>query len=257
MIVRAVLPCPADRFSSNTLFGEPGISPQGSPMSPRGPVEEYAHGPGISLPLPARLRRRRAGAPRGLSDRRTMPPTARRLLVSVPTLDDPNFFRSVVFVIEHTDEGAVGLVLNQPTDARIERGAARLGRRRRAARGRLRGRSGATARSGHRPGPGGAGSRTRDAWQPLLGRVGTVDLGRAPADVRGDLEAVRVFAGYSGWGPPAARRRARRRWLVRGRRPARRPPHGRPGRAVAHGAAPPGRRPRGLGELPARARARP
>ena len=34
MIVRAVLPCPADRFSSNTLFGEPGISPQGSPMTP-------------------------------------------------------------------------------------------------------------------------------------------------------------------------------------------------------------------------------
>jgi putative transcriptional regulator len=40
-----------------------------------------------------------------------------------------------------------------------------------------------------------------DAWQPLLGRVGTVDLGRSPADVRGDLEAVRVFAGYSGWAP--------------------------------------------------------
>ena len=32
-------------------------------------------------------------------------------------------------------------------------------------------------------------------WQPLLGRIGTIDLGRTPADVRGDLEAVRVFAG--------------------------------------------------------------
>ena len=40
-----------------------------------------------------------------------------------------------------------------------------------------------------------------DAWQPLLGRVGTVDLGRTPAEVSANLEAVRVFAGYSGWGP--------------------------------------------------------
>ncbi len=38
-------------------------------------------------------------------------------------------------------------------------------------------------------------------WQPLLGPVGTVDLGRPPADLRGAVEAVRVFAGYSGWGP--------------------------------------------------------
>ena len=46
-----------------------------------------------------------------------MDSTARRLLVGVPTLDDPNFFRSVVFMIEHNDDGAVGLVLNQPTEA--------------------------------------------------------------------------------------------------------------------------------------------
>jgi len=126
--------------------------------------------------------------------------TARRLLVSVPTLDDANFFRSVVFVIEHTEEGAVGVVLNQPTEALITDalpdwaevaaapavafvggpvqqheaviGLARVGR-----------------------------LESSDAWQPLLGRVGTVDLGRTPADVLGDLEAVRVFAGYSGWGP--------------------------------------------------------
>ena len=129
-----------------------------------------------------------------------MATAARRLLVSVPTLEDPNFFRSVVFVIEHTDEGAVGLVLNQPSDARLADalpdwsdfaappavafvggpvqqhdaviGLARVAR-----------------------------VEATDAWQPLLGRVGTIDLGRTPADVRGDVETVRVFAGYSGWGP--------------------------------------------------------
>ena len=49
-----------------------------------------------------------------------MDSTRHKLLVSVPTLHDPNFFRSVVFVIEHTDEGALGVVLNQPTESRID-----------------------------------------------------------------------------------------------------------------------------------------
>src|SRR3954453_8454116 len=108
-----------------------------------------------------------------------MPSTARRLLVSVPTLEDPNFFRSVVFVIEHTDEGAGGLVLNQPTEALISEarpdwadvaappavafvggpvqqheaviGLARVGR-----------------------------SEDSDAWQPLLGRGGPGGPGGAP-----------------------------------------------------------------------------
>jgi putative transcriptional regulator len=128
--------------------------------------------------------------------------TARRLLVSIPTLHDPNFFRAVVFMIEHTEEGALGLVLNQPTETRVDTvledwapyaaapavafvggpvqqhealiGLARVG--------------------ALDPGDG-------DAWQPLAGRIGTVDLARDPLDARADLEAVRVFAGYSGWGP--------------------------------------------------------
>ncbi|MFN8025137.1 MAG: YqgE/AlgH family protein [Acidimicrobiia bacterium] len=125
---------------------------------------------------------------------------ARRLLVAVPTMRDPNFERTVVFVIEHDDEGAVGLVLNRPTEAGIDEalpdwaayacapsvafvggpvqqheavfGLARVQR-----------------------------VEDSDAWQPLVGRIGTVDLGADPTAVRADLEAVRVFAGYSGWGP--------------------------------------------------------
>ncbi len=37
------------------------------------------------------------------------------LLVASPALLDPNFFRTVVLVTEHTDEGAAGLVLNRPS----------------------------------------------------------------------------------------------------------------------------------------------
>ncbi|HZY06953.1 MAG TPA: YqgE/AlgH family protein, partial [Ilumatobacteraceae bacterium] len=38
------------------------------------------------------------------------------LLLATPPLDDPNFDRSVVYMMEHSGEGAVGVVLNQPTD---------------------------------------------------------------------------------------------------------------------------------------------
>ena len=37
------------------------------------------------------------------------------MLVSIPDLGDDNFDQSVVLVIEHDDEGALGLVLNRPS----------------------------------------------------------------------------------------------------------------------------------------------
>ena len=38
-----------------------------------------------------------------------------RLLVASPSLLDPNFRRTVVLLLEHSHEGALGLVLNRPT----------------------------------------------------------------------------------------------------------------------------------------------
>lgn len=38
-----------------------------------------------------------------------------RLLVAQPTMVDPNFHRTVVFVIDHGEDGAFGVVLNRPT----------------------------------------------------------------------------------------------------------------------------------------------
>ncbi len=43
-------------------------------------------------------------------------PTKGRLLVATPPLDDPNFDRTVIYVLEHHDEGALGVVINRPTD---------------------------------------------------------------------------------------------------------------------------------------------
>ena len=38
------------------------------------------------------------------------------ILIAVPQLDDPNFSRSVVLLVEHNESGAMGIVFNRPSD---------------------------------------------------------------------------------------------------------------------------------------------
>jgi putative transcriptional regulator len=40
-------------------------------------------------------------------------------LIAVPQLGDPNFTRGVVFVLEHGDEGSMGIVINKPSNLDI------------------------------------------------------------------------------------------------------------------------------------------
>jgi len=42
-------------------------------------------------------------------------PSAGRLLISEPFLNDPNFKRSVILLTEHGSEGTIGFILNQPS----------------------------------------------------------------------------------------------------------------------------------------------
>ena len=53
------------------------------------------------------------GAQRMLHERSSLAPS---LLVAMPQLVDPNFTRSVVLLWEHRDEGAMGLIINRPTE---------------------------------------------------------------------------------------------------------------------------------------------
>lgn len=44
-----------------------------------------------------------------------------RFLLGAPDLEDPNFFRSVVLLVDHSESGALGLILNRPTDTTLSR----------------------------------------------------------------------------------------------------------------------------------------
>ena len=68
-------------------------------------------------------------SPRGRRTRRGLTPGGRwpafsrkgSLLVASPTLADPNFFRSVVFMLAHDDDdGSLGVVLNRPSPVPVD-----------------------------------------------------------------------------------------------------------------------------------------
>ena len=128
-----------------------------------------------------------------------MTSTAGRMIVAEPMLGDPNFERTVVLMIDHTPEGALGLVLNRPTDLSV---------------------AGALPAWDHLATPPavlhvGGPVEERSGWclarlrspvdrpgfVPLLGDLGLLDLELDPAEVAAAAFAVRLYAGYSGWGP--------------------------------------------------------
>jgi len=42
-----------------------------------------------------------------------------QLLIAMPNLQDPNFSRTVTYICEHSDEGAMGIVINRPTELKV------------------------------------------------------------------------------------------------------------------------------------------
>lgn len=42
-----------------------------------------------------------------------------QLLIAMPALADPNFNRTVTLICEHTEQGALGIVINRPLDVRL------------------------------------------------------------------------------------------------------------------------------------------
>ncbi|MGZ4796232.1 MAG: YqgE/AlgH family protein [Acidimicrobiia bacterium] len=121
-----------------------------------------------------------------------MPASTRgRLLVASPDLGDPNFRRTVVLMVAHDAEGAVGLVLNRPTDITLADALPDWMS------------SSAPPACLFIGGPVqpeaaiGIGRGVSAAGDLVIGDLGAVDL---DGDAAGH-DSVRVFIGYSGWGP--------------------------------------------------------
>jgi putative transcriptional regulator len=122
------------------------------------------------------------------------------LLLAAPSLFDPNFRRTVVFVAEHGDEGAMGLVINRPADVTVTDTVPDLA---------------AYAPDDEEPIYVGGPVQTQavivvaEFEEPELSPAIVLDgdVGFVPADAgdHSELAAAcrrtRVFAGHSGWGP--------------------------------------------------------
>jgi putative transcriptional regulator len=126
-----------------------------------------------------------------------------RLLVATPMLGDPNFDRTVVLLIEHSTEGALGVVLNRPgsmdvVDAVPEWGDLAAEPAVLFSGGPVQGNF--LVGLGEVAGGPTVAAPTDDSWRPLVGAVGTVNLGQAPDAGGARLRRVRLFAGYAGWG---------------------------------------------------------
>jgi putative transcriptional regulator len=122
-----------------------------------------------------------------------------RLIVANPTLPDPNFDRTVVLLLAHAEEGALGVVLNRPSDMEVDSPLPRWERL--AA-------DPAVVFVGGPVAPGAAiclarvpAGRLAEGWTPVTAELGTLDLEQDPDELAALVSQIRVFAGYAGWGP--------------------------------------------------------
>lgn len=44
----------------------------------------------------------------------------KQLLIAMPSMKDPNFSRTVTLICEHSQDGAMGIIINQPTQIRVD-----------------------------------------------------------------------------------------------------------------------------------------
>ncbi|MFF8290279.1 YqgE/AlgH family protein [Streptomyces sp. NPDC016309] len=122
-----------------------------------------------------------------------------RLLVATPALADPNFDRAVVLLLDHDDEGSLGVVLNRPTPVGVgdvlEGWAPLTGEPGVVFQG---GPVSLDAALGIAVIPGDEGPL---GWRRVYGAIGLVDLETPPELLAAALGSLRIFAGYAGWGP--------------------------------------------------------
>ena len=119
-----------------------------------------------------------------------------KLLIASPALADPNFERTVVLITEHSDDGAMGIVLNRPSETEVAEIVPELG-----------------AIADEEPifvgGPvqpealvvlGEFSDPDKAAWI-VVAEVGLVSAQTDLEDLPDAVRRGRVYAGFSGWAP--------------------------------------------------------
>jgi putative transcriptional regulator len=139
-----------------------------------------------------------------------------RLLIAGPTLLDPNFARTVVLVGEHNEDGALGVVLNRPSETTVAEAVPDLED------------LAETDDPVHVGGPVQPSAvlvlaeyedPDEDA-QLVIGPVGFVAVDEDGDRAAVELGRARVFAGYAGWGPGQLEAELEREdWIVADGRP--------------------------------------
>jgi putative transcriptional regulator len=114
-------------------------------------------------------------------------------------MSDENFDRTVVFMLEHTSDGALGVVLNRPAPIEVAQAVPQW-----------------APFVGDPPvvfvgGPVAPGSvlvlaraereGSSAAFSPVLGGVGVVDASADPGSLEIPIVEARLFTGYAGWAP--------------------------------------------------------
>lgn len=126
---------------------------------------------------------------------------AGRLLVASPSLEDPNFARTVVLLLAHNDEGALGIVLNRTSAADIDEILPQwrylAAEPTRVFRG---GPVSVSAAICLAEPAGGATAPRPDGIDDTVAGLISVDLNGDPDVLSPAIGALRVFSGYAGWG---------------------------------------------------------
>jgi putative transcriptional regulator len=119
-----------------------------------------------------------------------------KLLIASPALLDPNFVRTVVLITEHSEEAAMGLVLNRPTSIAVRDAVPIL----------------AELVDAEEPVYEGGPVQPEavvalaefddpnDSAAIAFGRIGFLRADEDPGTIRTVEQHVRVFCGYAGWG---------------------------------------------------------
>jgi putative transcriptional regulator len=126
-------------------------------------------------------------------------PAPGRLLVATPALEDPNFARTVVLLLDHSEDGVLGVVLNRPSEAEVAAALPEWG-------GLatdpdlvfVGGPVQPSAALGLAWCPPGLPEDSDGGLRVLGGSLGTLDL-EEPSALPVGCRGVRIFAGYAGW----------------------------------------------------------